>query len=140
MGGPERRFEQFIEFLMAFIRELNDLSKEGAVVLVEGKRDATALVELGYAGEIITSSALTSTNPTVRRAKLIIILTDLDTEGRRLASRYIRFFSRMGIPTTLVARRRLSRSSRGKFLHIENLVRFAPLPLGIETIREGFEL
>ncbi len=136
MGSPERRFQRFIEFLVEFIRELNDLSRDGAVVLVEGKRDAAALVELGYAGEIVTSSTLTSTSPTIRRANLIVILTDLDTEGRRLAARYIRLFSRMEVRTTLAARRRLSRASRGKFLHVENLIRFAPLPLKVDAIRE----
>jgi 5S rRNA maturation endonuclease (ribonuclease M5) len=134
MGSPERRFQQFIEFLVEFIRELNDSSRDGAVVLVEGKRDAAALVELGYGGEIVTSSAMRTGSSMARRAKRIIILTDLDTEGRRLAARYIRLFSRMGVPTSLATRRQLSRASRGKFLHIENLIRFAPLPLEVDSI------
>jgi 5S rRNA maturation endonuclease (ribonuclease M5) len=134
MVVAERRFQTFIEFLVDFIRDLNDLSREGAIVLVEGKRDAAALAELGYTGEIMTSSTLTSGTSAVRRAKLVIILTDLDTEGRRLAARYIRMFSRLGVRTTLVARRRLSKNSRGKFLHIENLIRFAPLPLPVATL------
>jgi 5S rRNA maturation endonuclease (ribonuclease M5) len=134
MGSPERRHQQFIEFLVGFIRELNDLSGDGAMVLVEGKRDAAALVELGYIGGIVTSSTVKSGSPMVRRAERIVILTDLDTEGRRLAARYIKLFSRMGIQTTLAPRGRLSRGSHGKFLHIENLIRFAPLPLKVDAI------
>ena len=56
----------------------------------------------------------------------MIILTDLDTEGRRLASRYVRFLTQEGVKTSLAQRRRLSEASRGVFLHIENLQRFAP--------------
>jgi 5S rRNA maturation endonuclease (ribonuclease M5) len=135
MTGPEGRYQQFVEFLMDFIRELNHLSGEGAVVLVEGRRDAAALAELGFVGEIITSATLASAGAKLRRAKIVIILTDLDTEGRRLASRYIRLFSRMGVQTTLTSRRRLSKASRGKFLHVENLIRFAPLQLGVDSLR-----
>jgi len=111
------------------VKELNDLSSEGAAVLVEGKRDATAMKELGYTGPIFTVSILTSSAAV--RVKLrknvtkMIILTDLDTEGRRLAARYVKFLSHEGVQASLAQRRRLSKASRGVFLHIENLRRFA---------------
>ncbi len=127
MERSERKFQEFVEFLLDFIHELNDLSRDGAVVLVEGKRDAEALVSLGFSGRIVTSSSIRVATSTMRKASQVIILTDLDSEGRRMAARYIRLLSAMGIETTLVARRRLSRGSRGRFLHVENLVRFAPL-------------
>ena len=55
----------------------------------------------------------------------MMILTDLDSEGRRLAARYMKFLAQEGIPPSLSQRRRLSKASRGVFLHIENLRRFA---------------
>jgi 5S rRNA maturation endonuclease (ribonuclease M5) len=125
----ERRFREFSSFLRDLVKELNDLSEEGAAVLVEGKRDATALTGLGYVGPIFTISILTST--AAAREKLrsdvsqMIVLTDLDSEGRRLASRYIKFLSQEGVKASLAQRRRLSKASRGIFLHIENLARFA---------------
>jgi 5S rRNA maturation endonuclease (ribonuclease M5) len=124
----ERRFREFTAFLSDLVKELNDLSSEGAAVLVEGKRDATALRGLGYSGPVFTVSVLTSS--TVARERLrkqvtkMIVLTDLDSEGRRLASRYIKFLSQEGIAASLAQRRRLSKASRGVFLHIENLRRF----------------
>jgi len=128
MERSERKFQEFIEFLVKFIHELNDLSRDGAVVLVEGKRDAEALVGLGFSGRIVTSSSIHTATSRMRKANQVIILTDLDSEGRRMAARYTRLLSAMGIETTLVVRRRLSKGSRGRFLHVENLIRFAPLP------------
>ena len=129
MTGPGRRFQEFIEFLTVFICELNVLAQEGAVVLVEGKRDRDALTELGYNGPILTKAALHSEKGVahLRRVKLAIILTDLDEEGRRLAARYAEFFALRGIETSLTQRRRLWKASHGTFLHVENLVRFAPV-------------
>jgi len=125
----ERRFRKFASFLRDLVKELNDLSSDGAAVLVEGKRDAAALRGLGYSGPIFTVAILTGT--AASREKLrkevgkMIILTDLDSEGRRLAARYMKFLSQEGIAASLAQRRRLSKASRGVFLHVENLERFA---------------
>jgi 5S rRNA maturation endonuclease (ribonuclease M5) len=58
--------------------------------------------------------------------KLVIILTDLDEEGRRLAARYAEFLALRDVKTSLTHRRRLLKASHGTFLHVENLARFAP--------------
>jgi len=125
----ERRLSQFSEFLRALVKELNDLSGEGAAVLVEGKRDARALTELGYTGPLFTIAILTSSLAARERlreeVRQMVILTDLDGEGRRLASRYVKFLVRQGVKPSLAQRKRLSEASRGVFLHIENLGRFA---------------
>jgi 5S rRNA maturation endonuclease (ribonuclease M5) len=137
MQREERRFRAFGSFLRELVKELNDLSAEGAAVLVEGRRDASALAELGYNGPIYTIAILTS-NPAsrekLRKVSKMVILTDLDSEGRRLASRYLRFLSQEGIPASLAQRRRLSKATRGVFLHVENLGRFA-LERGTEMKR-----
>ncbi|MDA4117895.1 MAG: toprim domain-containing protein [Thaumarchaeota archaeon] len=125
----ERRFVEFAEFLHGLVKELNDLSSEGGAVLVEGKRDARALTGLGYSGPLFTIAILTSSVASRERlrgeVRQMIILTDLDAEGRRLASRYVKFLSKEGIKASLAQRKRLSAASRGVFLHIENLGRFA---------------
>jgi 5S rRNA maturation endonuclease (ribonuclease M5) len=128
MQREERRFREFGSFLRELVKELNDLSTEGAAVLVEGRRDARALAGLGYSGPIYTIAILTSSPATrekLRKVSKMIILTDLDSEGRRLASRYLRFLSQEGVPASLAQRRRLSKATRGVFLHVENLGRFA---------------
>jgi 5S rRNA maturation endonuclease (ribonuclease M5) len=129
------RFQEFIEFLVAFIDELNDLAVQGAAVLVEGQRDSKALTDLGYRGTILTRPSLTPARveTSLHGVKSVVILTDMDQEGRRLASRYLRFFAQMGVKTSMSQRRRLKRASRGVFLHVENLSRFAP---DVPEIRE----
>jgi len=126
----ERRLSQFSEFLRTLVKELNDLSGEGAAVLVEGKRDARALTNLGYTGPLFTIAILTSSLAARERlredVRQMVILTDLDGEGRRLASRYVKFLAHQGVKPSLAQRKRLSEASRGIFLHIENLGRFAP--------------
>jgi 5S rRNA maturation endonuclease (ribonuclease M5) len=128
MAGPGKRYQEFIEFLTMFVCELNALAQEGAVVVVEGKRDRDALAALGYTGPILTKATLHSKKGVagLRRVKLAVILTDLDEEGRRLAARYADFFTLRGVKPSLTQRRRLLRASHGTFLHMENLVRFAP--------------
>jgi 5S rRNA maturation endonuclease (ribonuclease M5) len=129
MTSPGKRFQEFIEFLTVFICELNALSEDGATVLVEGKRDRDALTQLGYIGPVLTKASLHSERGVagLRKVKLAVILTDLDEEGRRLAARYAEFFALRGIETSLTQRRRLLKASHGTFLHVENLVRFAPM-------------
>lgn len=127
-----RRFHRFEEFLTGFIKELNDLSAEGGAVLVEGKRDVAALKGLGYSGPIFSISILSSSGPSRQRlrerVRLMVVLTDLDSEGRRLASRCVKVLAREGVKSSLSQRRRLSAASRGVFLHVENLRRFSDGP------------
>jgi hypothetical protein len=58
-------------------------------------------------------------------AKKVVILTDLDREGTILASKFVRRLAHEGVRTSLSERRRLKAASRGVFLHVENLARFA---------------
>ena len=101
MKGSDKRFQDFVEFLVGFINDLNDISNEGAVVLVEGRRDAEALSGLGYTGAVVTKSALARRKSSAGGAQLVVILTDLDAEGRRLAAWYIKYFGRRGVETSL---------------------------------------
>jgi len=137
LAWGERRRSDFVEFLLAFIDELNVLSEEGAVVLVEGKRDSQAIVALGYHGRIITKSALVPAKVSASLAGVgsVVILTDMDREGQRLASEYVESFRPLGVRTLLEQRRRLKHASHGVFLHIENLSRFAPEVPELRSLR-----
>ena len=126
----EEREREFEDFLRSFVRELNLASSEdGAVVLVEGKRDLIALRAIGYRGRTASIASLHHRNPRIvlAGAGQVIILTDLDREGRRLAVRYMKLLARSGFRTSLAHRRRLSSASGGAFLQVENLRRFAHL-------------
>ena len=69
---------------MKALKELIERAKDGAIVLVEGRRDVEALKDLGVEGKILPVSS-------VSRAKLVesvegdvIILTDWDEKGEKL--------------------------------------------------------
>ncbi|MDG6989270.1 MAG: hypothetical protein JRN21_08120 [Nitrososphaerota archaeon] len=121
----ERVYQAFKAFLSEFVRSLNDRSEEGWAVLVEGQRDSRALRKLGYRGQMVTVSLLGRSGPwALKGSTKVIILTDLDSEGARLASKYTKKLGREGVATSLSERKRLETASRGVFLHIENLERF----------------
>ncbi|MBI3840926.1 MAG: hypothetical protein HY297_03100 [Thaumarchaeota archaeon] len=122
----KRIFQAFGAFLSDYVRDLNHLSEDGWALLVEGMRDEAALRKLGYRGRLFTVSSLGRVGSgALGEAKKVVILTDLDREGGVLASKYVRRLTHEGIRTSLVERRRLQAATRGVFLHIENLSRFA---------------
>jgi 5S rRNA maturation endonuclease (ribonuclease M5) len=126
IAGKMRRFDEYADFLNTFVRQLNQMADEGWAVLVEGKRDAAAVRGLGYTGRLATVSSVSRLGArAVAPAKRVVILTDLDREGRILAARFIKLLSHEGIRTSLSERRRLRVASRGAFRHIENLSRFS---------------
>jgi 5S rRNA maturation endonuclease (ribonuclease M5) len=122
----ERAYQAFAAFLVDFIRDLNHRSEDGWSLLVEGPRDERALRKLGYRGFLVTVSLLGRAGPEAfGDAKRVMILTDMDREGRVLAARFVKRLSHDGLRTSLRERVRLKAASRGIFLHIENLSRFA---------------
>jgi 5S rRNA maturation endonuclease (ribonuclease M5) len=122
----ERRENAFISFLGDFVLELNQLSADGWATLIEGKRDERALRRLGYAGPVVQASEQgRGASAAASRYRGVVILTDLDKEGGRLAARYSRVLAHEGIRVSTAQRKRLLVASRGVFRHIENLGRFS---------------
>ncbi|HLQ21451.1 MAG TPA: toprim domain-containing protein [Nitrososphaerales archaeon] len=128
----ERRFAEFAEFLKEFVTELNRLGADGCVVLVEGARDVRAMRDVGYRGGIVSIAAAKGSESRLANSKTVVIMTDLDREGRRLAARYARALTHRGLEVSLDQRRRLLAASRGVFRHIENLKRFSYLVADVE--------
>ena len=123
-----KTYEEFGEFLEAFVRDLNHMSEEGWSVLVEGPRDVLALRRLGCIGKVVTvSSVVRKGKSAFEESRGVVILTDLDREGAVLAARYIKRLSHDGFRISLRERLRLKNASHGVFLHVENLSRFARL-------------
>ncbi len=70
-----------------FIKALNELierSKDGAIILVEGRKDVKALRELGVEGKIIPISNIPKANLIEKIDGDVIILTDWDRKGEIL--------------------------------------------------------
>ncbi|MDG7013722.1 MAG: hypothetical protein JRN46_05795 [Nitrososphaerota archaeon] len=140
----ERIYGDFERFLSCFVSDLNDKSEDGWSVLVEGKRDSIALRTLGYKGRILTVSVLgKSGSAALGGVEKMVILTDMDREGALLASKYSRSLIHEGFVTSLGERSKLRLASRGVFLQIENLGKFAKVeasslePDGPPGVAEG---
>jgi 5S rRNA maturation endonuclease (ribonuclease M5) len=122
----EKLYQAFGVFVRGFVTDLNFLSEEGWSLLVEGKRDAQALRKLGFVGDLVTVSSVgRSGTSAFGVSRKVVILTDLDREGAVLASKFLKRLDHEGFRTSMRERLRLKTASRGVFLHVENLSRFA---------------
>lgn len=122
----QKAIDAFGAFVSDFMHDLNQLSEEGWSILVEGQRDEKALRRLGFRGRLVSLSSVGRRGMgAFEDSRKVVILTDLDREGAVLASRYLKALTHEGISASLAERRRLKHASRGVFLHIENLSRFA---------------
>src|ERR1051326_212810 len=128
-----------VERLRSFIGSLNEESDRGSVIVVEGKRDAEALCSVGFKGVPAVfhhfkgvSHFLDNHNSPKRK---IILLLDMDRTGKHLTSRLAaQLQSRRG-SVNLSYKRTLSKITKGKVRHVEDLAIFAPKISGVTGSR-----
>ncbi len=114
--------EQEIIELKNFIFELN--SMKDSVVVVEGKRDSTALKKLGYSGKVLEFhkfGGMIDFADSVSKYKRLIILFDRDKKGRMLTGKTIQLLQRR-TKIDLSFKKRLREITKGKIMFIEQLV------------------
>jgi len=87
--------------LYAELRELTAKLSEVEAVIVEGARDAKALRELGFAGDILLCSARLSRGALIDSVascyQRVAILTDFDQKGRKLCRELMAGLERRGV-------------------------------------------
>jgi len=108
-----------IESLCDFMKKLND--EEDALVVVEGVRDAKALRDSGFVGNLFMlchNSSVSKLEDTAVKFRKTILLLDNDREGRRLVRR-TQDKLRGKVPIDLYYQRQLLPASKGKIRHIE---------------------
>ncbi len=90
---------------------IDELAEEqGAVIIVEGKRDKEALVSLGIeSGRIMTlsGSIQETSEKAARKSKKAIVLTDYDRTGRAIAGKLKRCLVSEGVNPNFEFRRKL---------------------------------
>jgi 5S rRNA maturation endonuclease (ribonuclease M5) len=87
--------EQEILKLKDFVFELNSI--KNSVVVVEGKRDSSALKKLGYSGKILEFhrfGGMINFIDSVAKYERLIILFDRDKKGRTLTGKTIQLLQR----------------------------------------------
>ena len=125
----EAKWDQdIIQALMLFVRKLNDECKNGALVVVEGQRDARALESIGFKGDLFLlchNKSLVELASEAERYGKTILLLDLDKKGRALTKKAAIILQEKSIKIDLFFRRELIKATKGKIRHIEELSRFS---------------
>ena len=114
--------EQEIHEIRNFVFQLNLM--KGSIVVVEGKRDASALKKLGFSGQIIEFhkfGGIVNFADYVARYEKLIILFDRDRKGRYLTGKTIQLLQRR-TKIDLSFKRKLAVITKGKVKFVEQLV------------------
>lgn len=114
--------EQEIHEIRNFVFQLNLM--KGSIVVVEGKRDASALKKLGFSGQIIEFhkfGGIVNFADYVARYEKLIILFDRDRKGRYLTGKTIQLLQRR-TKIDLSFKRKLAVITKGKVRFVEQLV------------------
>ena len=114
--------ETEIAEMKKFMDSLN--SQTNCVVVVEGKRDAAALVKLGYSGKILEfhrfNGMIKFADSAAKYRKLILLL-DGDRKGKYLTKKIIELLQHR-TKIDLLFKKKLVSITKGKIRFIEQLV------------------
>jgi 5S rRNA maturation endonuclease (ribonuclease M5) len=119
---------EIAESLVLYIKNLNDESNNGSLVVVEGKRDVNALRSLGFTGKILMLCHNNNFDRLVSEAekyRKIILLLDLDRKGRSLTKKSAILLEGKKHKIDLFFRRNLSSITCGRVKQIEELSKYA---------------
>jgi 5S rRNA maturation endonuclease (ribonuclease M5) len=122
--------EPFRRFLRT-LSELKEATEERAIILVEGERDRSALRRLGVDSRsiLLVHQGLPLPEVVERVVRLapsrVILLTDWDGKGGRLAERLAALFQDGRLVTDVTFRRRLALDVLGEVRCVEDLVPWA---------------
>ena len=121
---------EIIDSIIYLIKTINDEHLNGSLIVVEGKRDREALIQLGYIGEIFTlchNQSLSTLMITAESYRKVILMLDLDHEGRTMTKKVVSNLAKKNISTDLFYRKRLSTATKGEVKCIQELLRYSEL-------------
>lgn len=80
--------------VIEWISRIESASREGAIIIVEGRKDRDSLRSAGISGEIVYAREIEALarrdGPSIFKGKSFIVMTDFDREGSEMASRISR--------------------------------------------------
>ncbi len=118
---------EIAESLVLYVKRLNDESRNGALVVVEGLRDLRALRAIGFDGDVVMFCHNGGKHLLVGEAakyRKTILLLDRDKEGRSLTKKAAVLLGDNKSVIDLFFRRELASVTRGRVRHIEELSRY----------------
>jgi len=116
--------EDEVQKLQKFVNMLNEESGNGAVVVVEGKRDVNALASVGFKGNVVILNNFKGINRLVEsleRTSKIILMLDMDRKGKYLTHKILTLLQYKGKNVDMFYKKTLSEITRGKVRHTEDL-------------------
>lgn len=114
--------EQEIHELKNFVSQLNSMKE--SVVIVEGKKDSTALKKVGFSGKVLEFhkfGGMVNFADSVAKYERVIVLFDRDKKGRTLTGKTIQLLQRR-TRIDLSFKRKLRTITKGKIMFVEQLV------------------
>lgn len=115
-----QRIQDSYRDLSQILEELRSL-QSGTTILVEGRKDEQALRKLDIKAPIIRFHSLKPLFELLSGFDQVVILTDYDREGRRLAYRCENIARSFGVVPNLEFRRRIEKATFGEISHMEGL-------------------
>jgi len=99
-------FQEKVEKLTLILEKLAEKSSEGAIILVEGVKDAEALKNIGIKGKICCIKnrkipLYDFLSQYINIDKEVIVLTDFDRRGTQLAEKIVNYLEKSGKPVNL---------------------------------------
>lgn len=119
---------QRLEKVLEIVEELRSLSQEGAIIVVEGVKDRRALNALGIADGIETlvgqESLLNFSERLAQTGNTIILLTDWDRTGTKIAKDLTKYLQPSGCVVNYELRLKLSNLVKKAIKDIESLASY----------------
>ena len=113
-----------VQRLQKFVNMLNEESSNGAVVVVEGKRDVNALASIGFKGNVVTLNNFRGINSLVdslERESKVILMLDMDRKGKYLTRKILTLLQYRGKNVDMFYKKMLAAITKGKVRHTEDL-------------------
>lgn len=117
-------YRKRLERVEELLEEVALSCQEGAIIIVEGKRDIASLEKLGIRGRIEPAthhSLITFSEGLAKTGKQLIILTDWDRRGDILAEKITGYLRNLGVEPDLRTRELLSSLVKKEVKDVESL-------------------
>lgn len=116
-----------LERIQDLLSEIDERLENGAVLIVEGKKDRESLLRLGIRDSIMTLSRmplLDFSEAVCRSTADAILLTDWDRRGNNIASRISKYLRSLGIMPDCRLRGRLQALVKKEIKDVESLDKY----------------
>jgi 5S rRNA maturation endonuclease (ribonuclease M5) len=115
------------EMIECVLRDIGEQSDDGAVIVVEGKHDVSALQSLGICGKIMTLSGqplLNFADTLACNKDSVIVLTDWDRRGSELSQRIALYLQPYDVTVDTSLRDRLKKLVQKDIKDVQGLGRY----------------